>query len=635
MADTKISGLPSASTIVGTEELPVVQGGANARVAVDTIIANRDLVKVHRVSGTPDTLTDASGNVLTVVNAAPKAAKYVVTEAHADLTNENVIAGSTSVIMDTATPGQIAFKRAAISGAITIAENANTATIPDNTITTAMVQANAIGKARMAKGAAYTVTANPTSALNDLQDVAISANSVLARSSGDIASHTLGGGIYFDSTNIKSKGGYGFIYKFSTTTTMADPGTGFVRANNADITLVDTLVVDNLASSGQDTGIFWDKLNAGGRIVYMSNSVAGAAYGSFDVTSVTNSTGFRTIVVDNGVGTLPANNEECLMMYYPSVGAGLTVADMKTNNFVQVDAQGRLLDGNDAVISGSPAVPTQADLLALNAANYENFAVVVDNGMNNAVMVSDGVKFEPLNGQYIQINENIPGEWYIYPDNVTWTATNNGSGKVRLTASAAHNMAEVDAEGSNLYLISGGTGWTAGTSHKITAGTGYISTTVVDLDTPYTAGMGVPVFARAGNTEATSEIKLKEWTLPLLRANSTVINEYQVEYNDKADVNTRRAKFYIENTELNNHNHTSANTTFYQFRHGFRNQNNAAVQRALCAGGSYGWANSTGGAVLTAAVDTAVAGKKMSIRHLSAIPGLKVRLEHFYSTIRG
>lgn len=39
MADTKISALPTAGVITGTEELPVVQGGVTSKVTVTSLVA--------------------------------------------------------------------------------------------------------------------------------------------------------------------------------------------------------------------------------------------------------------------------------------------------------------------------------------------------------------------------------------------------------------------------------------------------------------------------------------------------------------------------------------------------------------------------------------------------------------------
>ena len=634
MADSKISTFPAVATVDGTEDLAAIKAGANVRVPVDTMVSNLDLVKVHRTGGVPDYLMDSDNNQLSVVDAAPKAAEFVTYGANATLTGERVLTASTSITLDTSVAGQIIPKRAAVSGAVTIPENSNTASIPDSTITTTMIQLNAVGNARQAKGPANSIKCNPTNASADLQDLSIGTNSLPLRGTGNIASHSIGGGLYIDGTTLKSKSSWGLNYKFSTSTSVADPGSGNWLANNATIGSVTTIAVDDLAASALDSAIFWGGLGSGGKLMFMSGTYGGAAYGIFDVSAVTAQTGYRTITVSGGVGTLPSANEECILFYFPSTSGGITLDDVKQANFVQLNAQNQLTDKDDVVVSGTSAVADQAALLALDPAVYENYAVIVSSGMNRSVHTSNGTAFGPVNGGWIQQADRVPGDWFVVPGNVTWTASNNGSGKVRLTASAAHGITEANAEGSYLWLISGGTGWTALTAHRITPGTGYVSTTELDLDTNYTASMGVPVFARASSTESVSSVICETITLPILKSNSEVIVEFEMEFFQDATASGRRTQLYLDTVELNRHNVSSANSVCAPYRWGFRNQGATNSQRGLVCYNSTGFASNTD-AWITAAVDTSVAGKTMTIRHMAEIVGMKFRVNSMNLSIRG
>lgn len=313
---------------------------------------------------------------------------------------------------------------------------------------------------------------------------------------------------------------------------------------------------------------------------------------------------------------------------------GLTFQNLLDAHYLRKDVNGNIIDGTGAIITGTPAVADYPALVALDEATYENFAVVVE-ALNRAAFLSDGAEFGPLNGQYIQNRMNVPSDWFVVPNSgITWTAADNGAGKVRLTASAAHGIAETDAEGSYLWLISGGTGWTAMTAHKITAGTGYVSTTQLDLDTTYTGGMGVPVFALAGTSTATSEIVLKEFALPALRVNSAVIDEFVIEFLQNASVEARTTKLYLDGVEINSHNVTATNTRTACYRWGFNNQNSASAQRALVGANNTGYGNATGSITETPAA-TGTAGKVLSIRTLINIGGLKVRVNSNDLIIRG
>lgn len=94
---------------------------------------------------------------------------------------------------------------------------------------------------------------------------------------------------------------------------------------------------------------------------------------------------------------------------------------------------------------------------------------------------------------------------------ITWTASNNGSGKVRLTASGVHGLTTTPAQGAHLAATATQNGWTAGSFHEIAA---IVSTTVIDLTTDW-ASQGVPAFALVG-----TKVDLYSLTVPVLLPNS-------------------------------------------------------------------------------------------------------------------
>lgn len=316
-------------------------------------------------------------------------------------------------------------------------------------------------------------------------------------------------------------------------------------------------------------------------------------------------------------------------------GGTFGTTDIQTWNLVRTDASGFLIDDLDNIISGTPAVTDYAALVALVASDYDGYAVNIQTGANNSFWSSNGTGWGPVNGEYVHARSVFPGDTYIFPGNVTWTASNNGSGKVRLTASAAHGMTEANAEGSFLYLISGGAGWTAGTSHQIAPNTGFVSATVVDLTTNFTAGMGVPVFAKATTSpvEAVSEIPLLSIEVPVLRNNTALIVECTIEYSSVNTTEQRRAKFYLDTTELTNHNITAVQTTNAPYRFGFFNQANTAIQKGIAGFNSTGYASSTLPPA-TAAVNTGIAGRFVSIRAMCEAAGITARVGAYELIIR-
>ena len=119
--------------------------------------------------------------------------------------------------------------------------------------------------------------------------------------------------------------------------------------------------------------------------------------------------------------------------------------------------------------------------------------------------------------------------------------------------------------------------------------------------------MGVPVFAAAN-----VEIPLKIITLPILRANTEVECQYEIAHSVDAGGSSRRVRFYLDATKLNDFNTISTANAFIPVRHGFFNQNSTSSQRGLVGENSTGFAVNT---LLprTAAVDTSVAGKTVKI----------------------
>jgi hypothetical protein len=492
-------------------------------------------------------------------------------------------------------------------------------TLPAGSVNTASIIDDNVTDAKLANMPTATIKGNPTGSTADPQNMTLLGGlSVVTGAPG----------------SIKSKGSFGFIYNFSTDTTETDPGASGIKFNNATFASVTEVYIDPVALGGRNVASL---IAACGQLGFISNNESSTVMGMFNVSSIVNNAdNFYSVAgtMTGSFGSLPANGEELVIVLFAATSAGVTVQDLLDLNFLRVDVNGFIIDGDGTVLSGPPSVADYTALLALNASTYSRFVVNVASGLNNSYWASNGTAFTPLNGQYTQERSGVPGNTYIFPDNVTWTAADNGSGKVRLTSSAAHNMTEANAEGSYLYLISGGTGWTAATSHRITPSTGYIDTTHVDLDTAYTGGMGVPVFAKAGTVEANSEIPLLSITLPALRANTEVIVEASIEWSVDASTNPKRTKFWLESVELTNQNNTTASTTSSPFRFGFRNQGDASVQRAIQSIGSSGYASGTG-AISTATSATATAGKLATIRSMCNVVGITARVAAYTVIIRG
>jgi len=138
-------------------------------------------------------LTAAGGS-----GGAPTDATYVVASSNGTLSAERVATSGTSITVDTATAGQIIYKRAALTGDITATADSNTTTIA----------ANAVTNAKLATMTANTAKVNATNGAATPTDVFIAASNLLGRGdSGNIAAISLGANMTMTGTVLNSVGG--------------------------------------------------------------------------------------------------------------------------------------------------------------------------------------------------------------------------------------------------------------------------------------------------------------------------------------------------------------------------------------------------------------------------------------------
>lgn len=138
----------------------------------------------------------------------------------------------------------------------------------------------------------------------------------------------------------------GLRYNFSDTVTMADPGTGVVRFNNATIGSVTAIAIDDLTVESADVSSYilsWDDANATikGYIIFKSNVNSNATYAVFSLASLTDNSGWTELAVTHVSGTLPANNQELVIEFSRTGNIGPTGPSIATS--VQGGSAGTLL----------------------------------------------------------------------------------------------------------------------------------------------------------------------------------------------------------------------------------------------------------------------------------------------------
>ena len=94
--------------------------------------------------------------------------------------------------------------------------------------------------------------------------------------------------------------GFGYegeYFKFSNTTTIADPGTSYFRLNNSDYSSVTSIAIDNLNNSSVDVSTWLDSLDDQVGNILTIRPITGTSYFKCKINSVTNSSGYRTLSV--------------------------------------------------------------------------------------------------------------------------------------------------------------------------------------------------------------------------------------------------------------------------------------------------------------------------------------------------
>lgn len=175
---------------------------------------------------------------------------------------------------------------------------------------------------------------------------------------------------------------FGIRYSFSNITTDADPGNGIFRYNNSTLSSVTQVFLDNIDSLGNTQSTWFDTWDDSsttanrGTLTIIGSSAGSTLTNIFTITgAVTAASGYYKIPVSYVSGSLPANNDVCVVNFTRTgdIGiqgiSGTAVAQGSTGSQGPIGPQG--LQG----ISGSFAA--QGIQGAAGTATYDDDNAVI------------------------------------------------------------------------------------------------------------------------------------------------------------------------------------------------------------------------------------------------------------------
>lgn len=415
--------------------------------------------------------------------------------------------------------------------------------------------------------------------------------------------------------------GFSFKMVFDTQTTTSDPGIGKCNFNASN-----TVFVVSETSVGNLNLLPYFGTVLRGQFRWRSTTETSSAWGIFYVTGTNDPGSYWTFTgtLQSVGGALPADGEEIEINYVHVASAADVVELSKEAFFVRYNTDRQLLDKDGVVFSGTAEVADMTALLALSAATYENYVVVVDGLPGKPAFKSDGTTWLPLNGIYGAGSSNVSVKKVICANQVTWSAAVKPAGTITRLTGTAHGLTSA-AVGYSLYLTNSPTNWTPASFHEIDA---VIDANTVDIKTTYVASMGVPTFAQAGSTI----IPVLSLTVPPLRANSRYIVEGLLKGQTDASATTNRVYAYLGATNYTLLTYTAASNSSFPFRTGFMNKNSVSAQEGLWGFNSTG--SNASNDPITSTLDTSLGTEIFKLSLYCAVVNFGVELARYNVEVR-
>lgn len=490
MADTKISDEITASTLDGTEHIPMVQAGANVKSNPTQIINDRKILTYDPVDNAIDYPPGTTLLDLDTIGGAPVSSQFVLLATDAALPNARVLSNSTTNTVSTAVTGEVQIRSVAETGDVTRPANSTINTIANDAVT----------NAKAANMPANTVKVNNTASSADPTDLPLTAGKLLGTGAdGLIAEIGLSGASMVGTTLTIASSGNGsnsaaFKLRFSTTTTQVDPGASYVRLDSATQASAVNMVISITDADANGITNVLAGIKNNSRVMFKSVDPANSNFLQIKVVSIAIVSGTHyAINYTRTAGKAFANDEYIWMTY--SADAGIYLDE--SENRIKRSSDGVNIDGPLTVANIADAL-VSTDLDPAVEANDGMTALVLDPGENDANTLIETYpwtlsssfakgKLQQVNGRSQLFKTLYPIRVMCPTDGLTWTVANS-LGKTKLTA-AGHGLPALAANTYTFLCAKGGSGWTANTLYLINS----ISGDDVEINTAFTS-QGSPDF---------------------------------------------------------------------------------------------------------------------------------------------